>query len=71
MVGIGAGIFKLADNINIRFGDVVVNQFTGTNPGIVQYNLGKLGKNGPFKQIGVFALPPEILFKGLVTLKII
>lgn len=35
IISIGAGVFKLADNINIRFGDVIVNQFIGANPGIV------------------------------------
>ncbi|KAI6390768.1 hypothetical protein MCOR21_008529 [Pyricularia oryzae] len=64
MVGIGAGVPRLAENINVRFGDVVVSQPTGASPGVVQYDLGKLGKDGQFKRIGVFAPPPEVLFKG-------
>ncbi|TLD09766.1 hypothetical protein PspLS_11579 [Pyricularia sp. CBS 133598] len=71
MVGIGAGVPRLADNIDIRLGDVVVSQPTGASPGVVQYDLGKLGKDGQFKRIGALAPPPEVLLKGLATLKAI
>ncbi|KAK1984922.1 LOW QUALITY PROTEIN: pfs domain-containing protein [Colletotrichum cereale] len=69
MVGIGAGIPRLADNIDIRLGDVVVSQPTGTSPGVVQYDLGKLEDNGQFKRVGSLASPPEVLLKGLAALK--
>ncbi|KZL87248.1 pfs domain-containing protein, partial [Colletotrichum incanum] len=69
MVGIGAGIPRLADNIDIRLGDVVVSQPTGTSPGVVQYDLGKLENDGQFKRVGSLASPPEVLLKGLGALK--
>nr|XP_036581485.1 pfs domain-containing protein [Colletotrichum truncatum]KAF6789836.1 pfs domain-containing protein [Colletotrichum truncatum] len=69
MVGIGAGIPRLAENIDIRLGDVVVSQPTGTSSGVVQYDLGKLGKDGHFQRVGSLASPPEVLLKGLQTLK--
>ncbi|KAH9427463.1 hypothetical protein MCOR02_012095 [Pyricularia oryzae] len=71
MVGIGAGVPRLAENVDVRLGDVVVSQPTGASPGVVQYDLGKLGKDGQFKRIGALAPPPEVLLKGLTTLKAI
>ncbi|TIC90458.1 hypothetical protein CH35J_011882 [Colletotrichum higginsianum] len=69
MVGIGAGIPKLADNTDIRLGDVVVSQPTGTSPGVVQYDVGKLENDGQFRRVGSLAPPPEVLLKGLAALK--
>ncbi|OLN97084.1 hypothetical protein CCHL11_02167 [Colletotrichum chlorophyti] len=56
MVGIGGGIPRLADNIDIRLGDVV-------------YDLGKLQSDGRFKRVGSLAPPPEVLLKGLAAPK--
>ncbi|WQF89312.1 Putative NACHT nucleoside triphosphatase, P-loop containing nucleoside triphosphate hydrolase [Colletotrichum destructivum] len=69
MVGIGAGIPKLADNTDIRLGDVVVSQPTGTSPGVVQYDVGKLENDGQFRRVGSLAPPPEVLLKGLAAVK--
>ncbi|KKP03106.1 hypothetical protein THAR02_04774 [Trichoderma harzianum] len=69
MVGIGAGVPRLADNIDIRLGDVVVSQPTGTSPGVVQYDLGKLKRDGKFERVGRLSAPPDVLLKGLQTLK--
>ncbi|KAJ0335946.1 hypothetical protein COL154_013627 [Colletotrichum chrysophilum] len=69
MVGIGAGIPKLADNIDICLGDVVVSQPTRASLGVVQYDVGKLESDGHFKRVGSLAPPPEVLLKGLATLK--
>ncbi|GJC77514.1 hypothetical protein ColLi_00352 [Colletotrichum liriopes] len=69
MVGIGAGIPRLADNTDIRLGDVAVSQPTGTSPGVVQYDVGKLENDGQFRCVGSLAPPPEVLLKGLATLK--
>ncbi|KAL7957112.1 pfs domain-containing protein [Trichoderma compactum] len=59
MVGIGAGVPRLEDKIDIRLGDVVVSQPTGTSPGVVQYDLGKLRKDGKFERVGHLSAPPE------------
>lgn len=69
MVGIGAGIPRLSENIDIRLGDIVVSHPTGTSPGVVQYDLGKMENDGSFKRVGSLAPPPEVLLKGLTTLK--
>ncbi|KAK2764811.1 hypothetical protein CKAH01_15750 [Colletotrichum kahawae] len=69
MVGISASIPRLADNIDIRLGDVIVSQPTGASPGVVQYDIGKLESDGHFKRVGSLAPPPEVLLKGLATLK--
>ncbi|KAK2051188.1 hypothetical protein LY76DRAFT_676670 [Colletotrichum caudatum] len=69
MVSISAGIPRLADNIDIRLGDIVVSQPTGTSPGVVQYDLGKLESDGQFKRVGSLASLPDVLLKGLTALK--
>lgn len=69
MVGIGAGVPRLADKIDIRLGDVVVSQPTGTSPGVVQYDLGKLNNGGKFERVGHLSAPPEVLLKGLKVLQ--
>ncbi|KAK0625692.1 hypothetical protein DIS24_g10969 [Lasiodiplodia hormozganensis] len=69
MVGIGAGVPRPEEGINIRLGDIVVSQPSGASPGVVQYDLGKLKRNGKFERVGSLAAPPEVLLKGLATLK--
>lgn len=69
MVGIGAGVPRPEEGINIRLGDIVVSQPSGASPGVVQYDLGKLKGNGKFERVGSLAAPPEVLLKGLATLK--
>lgn len=41
LVGIGGGIPNLKRGIDIRLGDMVVSQPTGTTGGVVQYDKGK------------------------------
>ncbi|KAL0929878.1 pfs domain-containing protein [Colletotrichum truncatum] len=69
MVGIGAGIPRLADKVDIRLGDVVISQPSGISSGVIQYDLGKLQGDGQFKRVGSLASPPEVLLKGLTALK--
>ncbi|KAK4059302.1 hypothetical protein Trihar35433_11055 [Trichoderma harzianum] len=38
-------------------------------PGVVQYDLGKLKKDGKFERVGHLSAPPEVLLKGLQALK--
>lgn len=49
MVGIGGGV---PVNIDIRLGDVVVSQPTGSYSGVVQYDYGKTVSGG-FQQTGM------------------
>ncbi|KXH46440.1 pfs domain-containing protein [Colletotrichum nymphaeae SA-01] len=69
MVGIGAGIPRLEDGIDIRLGDVVVSRPTDGSSGVMQYDLGKLKGNGEFQRVGSLAPPPAVLLKGLAKLK--
>ncbi|KAF4311375.1 hypothetical protein GTA08_BOTSDO13133 [Botryosphaeria dothidea] len=69
MVGIGAGIPRLEENIDIRLRDIVVSQPTGTSPGVVQYDLGKIRSRGKVERVGSLDALPEVLLKGLASLK--
>ncbi|KAK1725319.1 nucleoside phosphorylase domain-containing protein, partial [Colletotrichum acutatum] len=69
MVGIGAGIPRLEDGVDIRLGDVVVSQPIDGSSGVVQYDLGKLKAHGEFQRVGSLAPPPAVLLKGLAKLK--
>ncbi|EXF74490.1 pfs domain-containing protein [Colletotrichum fioriniae PJ7] len=69
MVGIGAGIPRLEDGVDIRLGDVVVSQPIDGSSGVVQYDLGKLKAHGEFQRVGSLAPPPAVLLKGLTKLK--
>ncbi|KAL5084923.1 hypothetical protein Trisim1_011277 [Trichoderma cf. simile WF8] len=69
MVGIGAGVPRLKDKIDIRLGDVVVSQPTGTSPGVVQYDLVKIKQEGKLERVGYLSAPPDVLLKGLQDLQ--
>ncbi|KAK1468711.1 hypothetical protein CMEL01_00478 [Colletotrichum melonis] len=69
MVGIGAGIPRIENGIDIRLGDVVVSRPTDGSSGVIQYDLGKLRGNGEFQRVGSLAPPPAVLLKGLAKLK--
>ncbi|KAK1512120.1 pfs domain-containing protein [Colletotrichum tamarilloi] len=69
MVGIGAGIPRIENGIDIRLGDVVVSRPTDGSSGVIQYDLGKLKGNGEFQRVGSLAPPPAVLLKGLAKLK--
>lgn len=69
LVGIGAGIPRLEQDIDIRLGDVVVSVPTGEHPGVVQYDLGKKKDNGRFERVGALNRPPEVLLSGINKLR--
>jgi nucleoside phosphorylase len=67
MVGVGGGVWsKKAD---VRLGDVVVSQPTGTHCGVVQWDFGKLEKAGKFQRTGSLNKPPPVLLHALQELK--
>lgn len=71
MVGIGAGIPSPDQEDNdIRLGDVVVSQPSGTSGGVVQYDLGK-AKAGEdhLERKGYLNAPPKALLAALATLQ--
>jgi nucleoside phosphorylase len=59
LVGIGGGV--PSEQSDIRLGDVVVSEPTGTQPGVLQYDMGKALENGVFEQHGFLPPPPRHL----------
>jgi nucleoside phosphorylase len=68
MVGVGGGVWSKKDDI--RLGDVVVSQPTGTHGGVVQWDFGKMGKDRKFQRTGSLDKPPPILLHALQDLKV-
>ncbi|KAE8377394.1 hypothetical protein BDV26DRAFT_304958 [Aspergillus bertholletiae] len=66
MVGIGGGI--PSDDHDIRLGDVVVSQPTGTFGGVRQYDCGKVTVNG-FEECGALNCPPDALLNAMGELQ--
>ena len=68
MVGIGGGVpSKSAD---IRLGDVVVSQPTGMHGGVVQWDFGKMEREGIFRRTGTLNKPPRVLLNALSRIQV-
>lgn len=67
MVGIGGGVWST--RTDVRLGDVVVSQPTEMHGGVVQWDFGKLEKDGIFRRTGTLNKPPRALLSVLQTLK--
>ncbi|KAL6816932.1 nucleoside phosphorylase domain-containing protein [Trichoderma camerunense] len=63
MVGVGGGIPH-----KTRLGDVVISCPSGTEPGVVQWDMGKT-EAGQFVRTGSLAPPPTALLTGLTRFK--
>lgn len=71
LVGIGGGIPNhgpVGKKYDIRLGDVVVGQPTGTEGGVIQYDLGKMG-SGEWERTGTIDKPPRVLLNALSNLQ--
>ncbi|KAH6952507.1 hypothetical protein BKA56DRAFT_681973 [Ilyonectria sp. MPI-CAGE-AT-0026] len=68
LVGIGGGIPRLDDDIDIRLGDVVISQPSSTNGGVAQYDACKATTNG-FGLRGFLSSPPLALLSAVANLK--
>jgi hypothetical protein len=68
MVGIGGGVPSTKNDI--RLGDIVVSEPTGTLGGVVQYDHGKTVASGVFQQTGMMNQPPQVLLNAIARLKI-
>ncbi|PYH90847.1 kinesin [Aspergillus ellipticus CBS 707.79] len=66
MVDIGGGI--PGDDADIRLGDIVVSQPTGSYGGVVQYDYGK-ALEGHFQRTGMLNRPPQSLLTALTKLQ--
>lgn len=69
MVGIGAGIPRPDQGIDIRLGDVVVSQPFGQSGGVIQYDLGKAEMGGRLERTGFLNSPPQTLLNALANLQ--
>ncbi|RBA14308.1 hypothetical protein FPRO05_03100 [Fusarium proliferatum] len=67
MVGIGGGAPSLQHDI--RLGDVVVGQPSGTLGGVVQHDRGKILPQGGFQRTGSLNAPPQLLLSALARLQ--
>ncbi|KAE9581567.1 Vegetative incompatibility protein [Colletotrichum fructicola] len=67
LVGIGGGAPSRTNDI--RLGDVVVSQPTGTSGGTIQYDRGKTVQDGKFQRTGSLNSPPQVLLTGLGRLQ--
>lgn len=67
MVGIGGAAPSQA--YDIRLGDVVVSQPSGTNGGVIQYDRGKTIQDGEFQRTGALNSPPTVLLIALGRLQ--
>lgn len=68
MVGIGGGV--PSEEHDIRLGDVVVSQPTGSFGGVVQYDLGKTLSRGKFQRTGSLNKPPAALMSAVSAVKV-
>lgn len=70
MVGIGGGIPDVDGDgeRDIRLGDVVVSQPSGSYGGVRQYDLGKATVDG-FVETGTLNCPPRVLLNGVSALQ--
>jgi nucleoside phosphorylase len=68
LIGIGGGIPD-EDEYDIRLGDVVVSQPSGSYSGVVQYDFGKFITGGQLQHTGTLRKPPDDLLTLVQRLK--
>ncbi|RYP21594.1 hypothetical protein DL767_009234 [Monosporascus sp. MG133] len=69
MVGIGAGIPRPSEDIDIRLGDVVVSQPSRQHGRVAQYDLGKAKTGNDYERKGFLNSPPPALLKAVAQLQ--
>ncbi|KUL83152.1 hypothetical protein ZTR_10097 [Talaromyces verruculosus] len=67
MVGIGGGAPSAEHDI--RLGDIVVSCPEGSSGGVIQHDMGKIGKNGKIQRIGSLNSPPKSLLNALAQMR--
>jgi len=67
MVGICSGVWS--ERADVRLGDVVVSQPDGMHGGVVQWDYGKMERDGLFRRTGTLSKPPRPLLDAVQTLK--
>ncbi|CAG8262989.1 unnamed protein product [Penicillium salamii] len=69
MVGIGGGIARPDEGQDIRLGDVVVSQPSGTTGGVCQYDLIKAKSGDKSERKGFLGRPPTVLLNALGSIQ--
>ncbi|KAK4232828.1 putative vegetative incompatibility protein, partial [Achaetomium macrosporum] len=69
LVGIGGGIARPEEGMDIRLGDVVVSQPDGATGGVVQYDLVKAKSGGERERKDFLNMPPPVLLHALANLQ--
>lgn len=69
LVGIGGGIARPDEGHDIRLGDVVVSQPSGTIGGVCQYDLIKAKSGGKRERKGFLGRPPTVLLNALTSIQ--
>ena len=69
LVGIGGGIARPDEGVDIRLGDVVVSQPDGATGGVVQYDLVKAKPDGTYERKDFLSMPPQVLLHALGNLQ--
>jgi nucleoside phosphorylase len=69
LVGIGGGIARPDEGHDIRLGDVVVSQPSGTTGGICQYDLIKAKSGDKRERKGFLGRPPTVLLNALASIQ--
>ncbi|KAH8125667.1 hypothetical protein FP744_10002506 [Trichoderma asperellum] len=67
LVGIGGGVPSI--DHDIRLGDVAVSTPSGTQSGVMQFDMGKRLQDGAFRRTGYLSGPPTVILTGLVCLE--
>ena len=65
-MGICGGVWSKKKDV--RLGDVIVSQPDGTHGGVVQWDFGKLERDGVFRRTGTLNKPPRPLLNRGVSL---
>lgn len=69
LVGIGGGIARPDDDHDIRLGNVVVSQPSGTIGGVCQYDLIKAKSGNKRERKGFLRRPPTVLLNMLSSIQ--
>jgi nucleoside phosphorylase len=71
LVGIGGGIARPDEGRDIRLGDVIVSQPSGTTGGVCQYDLMKVNTGDKRERRGFLGRPPTVLLNALARIQAI
>jgi nucleoside phosphorylase len=69
LIGTGGGIARADEDRDIRLGDVVVSQPSGTMGGVCQYDLVKAELGGKCECTGFLGRPPTVLLNALSSIQ--